>query len=113
MTETTHFPKDSYDRSGGADKYTSVTLSPECRGEIDAVVAATGATRSTIHETIREFVEAAIKGRILPLYLERVGRRAGALNGGAPPQPQPNKLVQPVRRKPAAAPPENTQQGDT
>jgi hypothetical protein len=89
------------------EKYTSVTLSPDCRAEIEKVVAATGAKRSTIHETIREWVESQIGGKILSLYLERIGRRAGALNGAKPrpaPTPRPRKTTEPQAL---------TQQGDT
>jgi hypothetical protein len=81
-----------------SERYTTITLSPECRAEIEQVRAATGATRSTIHETLREWVELQVKGKILSLYLERVGRRAGALNGGKaakPPIPKPRRTAPP------------------
>lgn len=87
-----------------AEKYTSVALSPDFRVEVDQVVAATGATRSTINDTISEWVEANLKGKVLSLYLERVARRAGALSKPKPPIPRPRRPAEPIVEPPAVVP---------
>lgn len=63
---------------GKKGRSTAIKLSPARRKEILDTAAVTGASRHTILETVGEFVDSALEGKIMALYQSKVLARAKA-----------------------------------